>query len=209
MNVARSAIRDIAMPFEDNFIVLATNRMVDPVLKIAVQSGRFNMEERNQWFDIEYDPELRPDRLWQKMPQEEIQKLIKFRMPRSKDDLIPFKSENIKRLLNFSISEKHEGDDLVLRLNWREEDFVFYSRLIAANAPEPPSSHADEFLAYVIRSMPKWYGLKKATPSALQDMKRLTFLVDKSFAQHLPGFVVGAFQEDGAGNIIVDRREIV
>jgi hypothetical protein len=40
-------------------------------------------------------------------------------------------------------------------------------------------------------------------------MKRLTFLVDRSFAQHLPGFAAGAFEEDGAGNIIFDRREIV
>ena len=197
------------MPFQDNFIALIEYRMVDPVLKVAVQRTRFNMEERSQWFEIYYDPELRPDRLWQKMPEEEIQQLIKFDMPRRKDDLIPFQSKNVMRLLGFSIFEKHEGDDLVLRLNWREEDFVFYSRLIAANAPKPLSSHADEFLAYVIRSMPKWYGLKNTTPSELQDMKRLTFLVDKSFAQHLPGFAAGAFEADGAGNIVFDRREIV
>jgi hypothetical protein len=182
------------MPFQDNFIVLNEYRMADPVLKVAVQRTRFNMEERSQWFEIYYDPELRPDRLWQKMPEEEVQQRIKFDMPRRKDDLIPFQSKNIMRLLEFSIFEKHEGDDLILQLNWREEDFVFYSRSIAVNAPEPLRCHADEFLAYVIRSMPKWYRLKNSTPCVLKDMKRLTFLVDKSVAQHLPGFTVGAFR---------------
>jgi len=101
------------------------------------------------------------------------------------------------------------GDELILRLNWRDEDFVFYSRLIAVDAPEPLSSHAGEFLAYVIRSMPKWYGLKNTTPSEWEVMKRLTFLVEKSVARHLPGFWGGWVRSGWRRNIVFDRREIV
>src|SRR5437016_2874837 len=99
------SIGSVAMPFQDNFVVLIEYRMVDPVLKVAVQRTRFNMEEGSQWFDVYYDPELRPDRLWQKMPEEEIQQRIKFDMPRRKDDLIPFQAKNIKSLVEFSLFE--------------------------------------------------------------------------------------------------------
>jgi hypothetical protein len=197
------------VPFQDNFIVLIEYRMVDPVLKVAVQRTRFDMDESSQGFAVEYDPELRPDHLWQKMPDEEIQQRIKFNMPRRKDDLIPFQSKNILNIAYFGLHQSHVGDELVLRLNWREQEYVLYDQWIAVNAPEPLRSHPCEFLAYVIRSMPKWYGSKSTTPCEWQGMKRLTFLVDKSFAQHLPGFAAGVFEEDGAGNIILDRREIV
>jgi hypothetical protein len=36
------------MPFQDNFIVLIEYRMVDPVLKVAVQRTRFNMTRCDQ-----------------------------------------------------------------------------------------------------------------------------------------------------------------
>jgi hypothetical protein len=47
-----------ARQFQDNFVVLEEYRMVDPVLKTAVQRARFEPDD-----DVEYDPELRPRQL--------------------------------------------------------------------------------------------------------------------------------------------------
>jgi hypothetical protein len=200
------------MQFQDNFVVFRENRMVDPVLKVAVQGGQFSMDESAQWYQVEYDPELRPDRLWQKMPEEEIQRRITFDMPRRKDDLIPFKSKNIVRLVGFSIREEPMGDHLILGLRCDEQDFFLMHRLISQKIPSPLSSQPNELIDYIVRSMPKWYGVKKTSPFEGWDpsgLKRLTFLLDKSFALHLPSYKAHAFEEDGAGNIVFDRREIV
>jgi hypothetical protein len=198
------------MQFQDNFVALVVYRMADPVLKIAVQRGRFEMDGSDQWYDVEYDPELRPDRLWQKMPEEEIQRRIKFGWPRRKDDLIPFVSESIARVLGFSIHDEQIGDHLILRLRCDEQSFLFMRRLITQKTPSALSSHPDELIDYIVRSMPRWYGVKETSPFEgwAADLKRLTFLLDKSFAIHLPSYKAHAFEEDGAGNIVFDRREI-
>jgi len=212
MKVAKSDEMETAMQLQDNFIALIEYRMVDPVLKVVVQRARFSMEDSAQWYDVEYHPELRPDRLWQKMPEEEIQRRIKFDMPRRKDDLIPFESENIAKLISFSIHEESIGDHLTLRLRCDEQDFFLMRRIIAAKIPGPLSSQPDELIDYIVRSMPKWYGIKHTSPLESGDrggMKRLTFLLDKSFALHLPSCKAHAFEEDGSGNIVFDRREIV
>ena len=197
------------MRFEDNFVVLTESRMVDLVLKVTVQAGRFELDDCTRGFEIEFDPDLRPDRLWQKMPEEDIQRLIKFDMPRRKDDLIPFRSKTIVGLASFGIREKPIDDDLILKLQWSDKSFLLYRRLITERTPKPLSDHPVELIEYVIRSMPKWYGVKATTPCGWKDMKRLTFLIDKSFARHLPGYEAQAFEEDGAGNIVFDKREIV
>jgi hypothetical protein len=198
------------MQFQDNFVVLVVYRMVDPVLKVAVQRGRFNMDDSAQWYEVEYDPELRPDRLWQKMPEEEIQRRITFGWPRRKDDLIPFVSKSIARVIDFSIHSEQIGDHLILRLRCDEQDFLLMRRLITQKIPSPLSSQPDELIDYIVRSMPKWYGVKKTSPFEgwAADLKRLTFLLDKSFALHLPSYKAHAFEEDGAGNIVFDRRGI-
>jgi hypothetical protein len=201
-----------AMRFQDNFVVLIGYRMADPVLKVAVQRGRFNMDDDAQWYDVEYDPELRPDRLWQKEPEEEIQRRIKFGMPRRKDDLIPFVSESIVRVISFSIHDEQIDGQLILRLRCGEQDFLFMRRLIAQKLPGPLSSEPDELIDYIVRSMPKWYGVKTTSPFEGRDpgdLKSLIFLIDKSFALRLPSYKAHAFEEDGAGNIVFDRREIV
>jgi hypothetical protein len=205
-----------AMQFQDNFIVLTENRMVDPVLKVAVWKGRFEMDYSYQSYDVEYDPELRPDRLWQKEPEEEIQRRITFGMPRRKDDLIPFRSKNTASIFGFNIDHEPIGDrdHLILRLRSDGQDFLFMRRLITQKIPSPLSSQPDELIDYVVRSMPKWYGLKEISAyegSNPRDLKRLTFtfLLDKSFALHLPSYRAHAFEEDGAGNIVFDKREIV
>src|SRR5262245_38630237 len=104
------------MQFQDNFVVLEVYRMVDPILKVAVQRARYELDDGDQWYDVEYDPELRPDRLWQKMPEEEIQRRIKYGMPRRKDDLIPFASEGIVKVISFGIHDERTGDHLILKL---------------------------------------------------------------------------------------------
>jgi hypothetical protein len=198
--------------FQDNFVMLIGYRMVDPVLKVAVQRGRFDMDDGTQSYEVEYDPQLRPDRLWQKMPEEEIQRRIKFGMPRRKDDLIPFESKNIARVISFSIHDEQIGDQLILRLRCNEQDFLFMRRLIAQKLPSPLSGQPDELIDYIVRSMPKWYGVRETSPFEGWDpgtLKGLTFLLDKSFALHLPSYKAHAFEEDDVGNIVFDRREIV
>ena len=87
-------------------------------------------------------------------------------------------------------------------------------RLIALKIPIPLSIQPDALIDYIVRSMPKWYGLKKTSAyegSSPGDLKKLTFtfLLDKSFALRLPSYKPHAFEEDDAGNILFDRREIV
>jgi hypothetical protein len=201
-----------AMRFQDNFVVLVEYRMVDPVLKIAVQRARFEMDDGEQWYDVEYDPELRPDRLWQKMPEEEIQRRIRFGMPRRKDDLIPFESKNITKVISFGIHEEPIDDHLILRMRCDEQWFFLMRRLISEKMPSHLSGQPDELIDYIVRSMAKWYGIKNPSPFDSGNrggLKRLTFLLDKSFAPHLPSHKTHALEEDGAGNIVSDRREIV
>jgi hypothetical protein len=212
MEVTKSDEMETAMQLQDNFVALIEYRMVDPVLQVVVQRARFDMDDSAQWYDVRYDPELRPDRLWQKMPEEEIQRRIKFEMPRRKDDLIPFESEKIETLISFSIHAETIKDHLILRLRCNDQDFYLMRRLIAAKIPGPLSGQPDELIDYIVRSMPKWYGVKNNSPLVSSDqggLKRLTFLLDKSFALHLPSCKAHAFEADGAGNIVFDRREIV
>jgi hypothetical protein len=85
-------------------------------------------------------------------------------------------------------------------------------QLVTEKIPGPLSSQPDELIDYIVRSMPKWYGVKNTSPFESSDprgLKRLTFLLDKSFALHLPSYKAHAFEEDDAGNIVFDRREIV
>src|ERR1700712_3603017 len=104
------------MVFEDNFICLSSREMVDPVLKLALIAGRTHMDGPYPEQDISvfFDPEIRADRLMVRLTQDEIDERTKWNLTKPKDDFVPFKSEQRKKIYSLTIREIKCGDDLLL-----------------------------------------------------------------------------------------------
>jgi hypothetical protein len=97
------------MRFENNFVLVAPNIMIDPALKVIFREGRFELDNAAHSFLIEYNPELRADKLRRAMSAEEIAEYNKHKIPRPRDDLVPNISENSYRILSLSVFETNTG----------------------------------------------------------------------------------------------------
>jgi hypothetical protein len=197
------------MRFENNFRPLDELRLMDESLKVYVESYRFNLDDSTRYFWIYHDPEFRPEGMWLKLPDEEIQLRIRSGMPRPKDDLSFFISPTRTKLTSFGLSETMKGDELLLVLTRDERGYYAMRNHVARENAGAVSDYPDEFIDYVIHAMPQWYSSKTKTPCHNKTPRRVKFLVDLTFARHLPSYKETPFEEDDAGNIVFAKQEIV
>ena len=195
------------MRFENNFALVAPNIMIDPALKVIFREGRFELDNAAHSFLIEYNPELRADKLRRAMSAEEITEYNKHKIPRPRDDLVPNISENSYRILSVSVVETNTGAQVTLELNADQKDFHWWRDLVANARISPISENPDEFIEYIIGSTFYWYSLT-GNSGVSSSTGRFVFLLKRSFAQCLPTYKSRPFDVDPAGNVLFPQDEI-
>ena len=195
------------MRFENNFVLVAPNIMVDPALKIILREGRFELDNAAHSFLIEHNPDLYADNLQRAMSAEEIAESNKHGIPRPKDDLVPNIPENSHRVLSLSVFETNAGEQVTLELNAGERDFYRWRDLVAKARISPISENPDEFIEYIIGSIFCWYRLT-GNSGVASSTGRFVFLLKRTFAQFLPAHKSRPFDVDSAGNVLFPQEEI-
>ncbi len=196
------------MQFQDNFVVLSAKRMVDPVLKIAIQKGRFDLDDSTQRFAIEYDPNLAFGRSGQDEREPALESSIKSQPGDLPNKTSPANAFQKVDIVGFGVQTVLSHDTIILKLDSDADTFFLMQHLIAQKLPEPLSKHADNLIDYVIRSMPRWYGLNDTTPCD-GTASHFVFLVKKTFARNLPTFKSNTYEEDSYGNIVFNIRSVL
>jgi len=190
------------MQFQDKFVVLTANRMVDPVLGIKVQAGHFELDDSTQVFRIMYDPCLRLPTSGQGKLENEAGRLSEE--VGSIGSSGPPEVESMIEILGFGIQHVSVGDSIVLKLDADENTYVSMKNSIKRKLPGSLSEQPDDLIYYIIHSMPNWYGSKQATPCEWKG-HGLTFLIKESFAKYTPR---NEFGGAGDGYVVFDEREI-
>lgn len=150
------------MVFEDNFIQVTDRVMIDPNLKIVLQQGLLNFDTVTQTINLDYDPEIRADRLMVPMTEEE--KRSYGVSPGPEGHLWPFRSGKRINLADyiFGFRPNYFPGHLIIELS--TNDFEKKSKYISGKSNFLNSSDLPNFcinILKVITRMQTWYNLVK------------------------------------------------
>ena len=199
--------QEIAVRFENNFVLVAPDIMIDPALKVIFREGRFELDNAAHRFSIEHNPELRADNLQRAMSAEEIAKYDRLGIPRPKQDLVPNIPGESRIVFFLSVFETAAGDQVTLELNADEKAFYRWRDLVANAGISPISENPDEFIEYIVESTFDWYSLTGAF--GVTPIKgRFVFFLKNTFAQLLPTYKSRPFDVDSAGNVLFAQKEV-
>ena len=60
---------------ENNFVSVGRGSLIDPVLKLRLTTGRFELDDSTIKIELNYDSELQADRLTMPIPPERLKRL--------------------------------------------------------------------------------------------------------------------------------------
>lgn len=138
-----------------SFVPLTSSRPVDVVSIIAISAGRFDMDNFRRMYSVQYDPELRADRLWQAHTEEDQERLISLGYNDAARERVPLISNNVVNIAGFVVEERKIEDALFLHLDMDASDYLFMQNMIDAKIGRFLKVKAGELMARIIGAMPQ------------------------------------------------------
>jgi hypothetical protein len=154
MTLLESPVGSRMMAIDDNFVSVLPTVLVDPVLKLRLEQGRWNPESSGEGGSVDlalsYDPELRPDRLIMPIP-EKRRKLLEILGPVQKDWTV-FESEASRQIAKIIVAIHDKGDEVRLEFISSVHSLEVTAELLAREGGHQLAADPYQLLLYMFRS---------------------------------------------------------
>ena len=188
--------------FIDNFVRVSRGVLIDPVLRVTMQAGRFDLGTSEQVVQLLYDPEIRPDRLTQPLTSD--QQRMRRMLGAQGDATTAFESPRARHLFDFIFLLSRDRGVSELRLGTDADHLPTIYHLLGKLGPPDVAADPQGFLRYVLSAVlrletwDEWTGGPDAT--------RLTLLVRAEVYRALVGPHTGAV--DATGYVVIHSRDV-
>jgi hypothetical protein len=202
-----------AMLFEDNFVRVNDRRIADPVLKIAIQQGRFHPDGNFYALGVYYDPDMRADHLLVKMSDEE--KKSYGVGPGPQGDTMAYRSEKERHIVNLGAFIRYDGAAGELAVICRENELQLSVPIIQRENLEGISDNPVEFCLYLLRSLIRlgtWDAsakLWRGSPGSGQEITKISFLLPNALAGQIRGITGESFDRYSDTHMLLAQREVL
>jgi hypothetical protein len=187
------------MVFEDNFVQVTDRVMIDPVLKLVLNTGRFNDDGWTQEIRVDYDPEIHADCLM--VPMTEDEKKSYGIRPGPDGHLWPFKSDKRVHLFSYLYQVRPNQAPSQLDLEFPDKEFDLVSKIIVRNVPKISKEYAELLCINILRSVVKmqtWDSLvrsyNKNPPNAHRQITDIAFHITNELASYVGGATGESFE---------------
>lgn len=199
------------MVFEDNFVEPIPGWMIDPVLKVRLGTSGHKEAYAFDEADliIDYDPEIRPDRLT-KPPSDETRarRLANPSLVHLADQQGIFSSASTKRLTNISFKWDKPEDELRLKVVIDFEFFNLKQKSLVKEKYPQISKNPTSFMLYIIRSLAKMHEIRgKDLQKTYPQMKRIEVCVMTDVARDFFRLPPDELNEIEPGWVCIASRE--
>ena len=209
MTVLDHAVGGREMAIEDNFVPVLPTVLIDPVLKLRLEQGRWNPESSArggaQDIHLSYDPEIRAGRLTMPIPPKR-RELLEMLGPLKRDWTV-FESENSKRIANIIVDIQDRPGEVRLEFKSTRADIHTMSELISRQEIKDISNRPYEILLYMFQSvivMPDW-AEKFCTPWRKSS---ISFCASSDIADELSTRTGARFEPCGTGLAKIADRQV-
>lgn len=179
---------------------LVLTDLVDPILKLRVACGRFDIESGNISLEIYYDPALESDRLTMPMPPTLAR--IWARHNKGAAPEVAFESNDCRQITSIILELKLERYEVFLKIRSGNHGFSYKSKLIEQCGNPSFAGYGYDIILSVIRAaviLPEWKSIYKSAG-------KVSLFLDRSLAYELARSGTFAFDDDVEGDILVAER---
>ena len=149
---AMEAFMPVPEPHDDDFVVLTGSHVISPSRQLTIKFGRVDLEVNGvQQVGLYFDRALKPDRLM--MPASESPYYITPSDPTADVPLIPFISEQQRKLFEFGFVSRVVGTTLVFLLNYDEESAYLMLRELARQPKHVSHDRPAELMGLILRGI--------------------------------------------------------